>query len=123
MKTTTRLLFFVMITSGGLNIKAENLKMARTENCFSTLNLSIVHSYIKNQSIRNKNSFFEFEGYELYAEENLQIALKDKGYTLARINRENGIYSLAILKISNDRIVKKTGEIFCSILKIAVENK
>jgi hypothetical protein len=112
-------LFFIIVFSGCLNINAENRKMNKTENCFSEANLAIVYSYIKNQISSGNKSFYEYGGYELHVYENTEIALKDKGYTLAKINKENGIISLSIFKASNDRIVKKTSQIFCEILAAA----
>lgn len=122
MKAAAGFILILTALSLSLEIKAENSKMSNAGNCFSESNLSIVHSYIKTQISKGNKPFYEFEGYELYAEENLVIALKDKGYTLARISKENGICSLAVYRKNNERIVKRTGEIFCSILKTANEN-
>ncbi len=119
MKTIAGLMLVMITASGCLNIYAENNKMDSPDNCFSEINLSIVHSWIKEHSRKDNKPFIEFDGYELYAETDMIIIVKEKGYTLARITKENGIYSLAILKSSNDRIVKKTGRIFCRILELA----
>ena len=97
--------------------------MDNAQTCFSEENLITVYNYLKNRISSRNKSFFEYSGYELYVYENTEIALKEKGYTLAKINKENGIISLSIFKASNDRIVKKTNQIFCEILSIAQEIK
>jgi len=112
-------LILLLLLTGYSDARAEKLEMEKADNCFSEINLTIVHNYIKHKISIGNTPYYKYEEYELYAGEQLTIYLKDKGYTLAIINKENGIVSLAIMQKNNERIVKLTAGIFCKILSMA----
>ncbi|PKL19285.1 MAG: hypothetical protein CVV49_01495 [Spirochaetae bacterium HGW-Spirochaetae-5] len=114
-------LFLLILLSCYPDAESEKSEMEKTDKCFSEMNLSIVHNYLKQQISTGNTPYYKYDGYELYIDEEITIFLKDKGYTLAVINKKNGIVSLAVLQKNNERIVKTATGIFCRILLMAKE--
>jgi hypothetical protein len=63
--------------------------------CFSPVNFALVYNFIEDAVKAEKNTFFQYEGYEIYVSDRSIIAFKERGYSLARIDKERGVYSLA----------------------------
>jgi hypothetical protein len=122
MKRAAGFLFFIILAAGCVNNNNGTSNMNSTESCFSETDFSIVYNYIEGQIDKGNKGFYEFDDYELYLKDPAEITLKQKGYTLARIIRGEGIFSLAIMQRDNERIVKKSGLIFHRILTNAKEN-
>lgn len=121
MKMSGITLFLLILLSCYSDAESEKSEMKKTDNCFSEINLNIVHNYIKQKISIGNTPYYKYEKYELYIDDKTTIYLKDKGYTLAVINKEKGIVSLAILQKNNERIVKTAAGIFCRILLMAKE--
>jgi hypothetical protein len=119
MKKSGITLFLLILLSCYPDAESEKSEMEKTDNCFSEINLKIVHNYLKQQISIGNTPYYKYDGYELYIDEEKTIFLKDKGYTLAVINKENGIVSLAVMQKNNERIVEKTAGIFCKLLLMA----
>lgn len=98
------------------NNNAKMLDTEKTETCFSKTNFDSVYKYIDNQIKRSNTTFYKYENYELNIYDTSEIDLKKDGYTLSKVLKEKGIISLAKRKQDNDKIVKKTNQLFCKIL-------
>ncbi len=93
----------------------------QSENCFSKDNFKIVYNYIVSKAENSNNTFYEFCSYEIYAESKIRIVFKKNNFTIAVIDQDKGIYSLA-KGYDNSKIVKEINVIFCDLFSV-VENK
>ena len=94
----------------------ETLKKKTSKICFSNENFDTVYKFIKTQTLKNQSEFYLFDDTEIYINNTDELSFKKKGYTLSKINKERGIFSLAMHKGQNDKLVLKANELFCKLL-------
>lgn len=82
-------------------------------------NFDNVYNYIENQIKKDNMSFYPYHNYELHLIGNSEIILKKEGYTLSKITKEKGIFSLPKREKDNVEMVKKTNQLFLEILVLA----
>ena len=110
----------IIILSIILFIHSLHITMAGTKtSCFSEANFEIVYAYVEKQVRQSDSGHYQMGDMELHLRGDNQIFLKKNNYTLAIIDRETGIYSLAKVLDDNNRLVKKANEIFCDLLSEA----
>lgn len=87
--------------------------------CFSADSFETVYWHIASLTEQNDLDYLTIEDYQLKILDNRDIAVQKAGYTLAKISKEKGIYSLAKNYSDNQSIRRKAEEIFCKLLKSA----
>ncbi len=91
----------------------------REISCFSEDNFETVYWHIASLTEQNDLDYLPMEDYQLKILDNRDIAIQKEGYTLAKISKEKGIYSLATKYSDNQSIKRKAEELFCKLLKSA----
>ncbi len=82
--------------------------------CFSKENFDMAYNFVSNQIKENKYPY-EYEDYELSIEKGM-ITCKKKDSFFSKISKEKGAFSLAIYAPDNDKITKKTNQMFCNLI-------
>lgn len=109
MKTLTTIILLSLTSLGSGTVE-------KNENCFSETNFDTVYQYIDAQIKESDESFYQHGKYELWLSDASEISLKKEGYTLSKIVRKKGIFSLAKSKKPNAKSTQKTHRIFCELL-------
>lgn len=78
-----------------------------------------VYQWIEKQIKRNNVSFYYYRSYELYLKDHLEIIIRKSSYTLSKISREKGIFSLAKADNDNKEMIRKTNQLLLEMLKMA----
>jgi hypothetical protein len=87
--------------------------------CFSPANFDMVYNFVVQATRDAPNGYMLYKGYEIYAGEPSSLSFKDNGYTLARIDKNRAVFSLAKRQKDGEQIVKKINQIFCELLAAA----
>lgn len=117
MMKTLAIILFTMTAFGQTSINnVKILDTVKTESCFSKANFDSVYKYINVQIKKSNTTFSKYDNYELYLNDTTEISFKKDGYTLSKVIKEKGVFSLAKRKKDNEKILKETNEIFCKIL-------
>lgn len=82
-------------------------------------NFDDIYDFIEIQIKENDGSFYFYKNYELHLKDNSEIILKKGNYTLSRIVKEKGIFSLAKTDNDNKEMIRKTNQLLLEILKVA----
>ena len=114
-KSITILFLIISLNSScnGIIEKSEN------EMCFTNENFDTVYKFIKTQTIKNQSDFYLYDEIEIYINSIDELSLKKNGYTLSKINKKSGIFSLAMHKGQNDKLALKANQLFCKLLSEA----
>lgn len=87
--------------------------IVKKETCFSVENYQKIHDLVAQK--KEKKSFWTFGGYNIYPQKE-NLSFKIEGFTLGRITKEKGIFSLAKDSQDNERITKEVENIFCTLI-------
>lgn len=91
--------------------------MAMESSCFSKENFDQVYSFIKAQM--KEREYLLYQSYEWHLTDEKSIVMKKDNYSLAIIDREKGIYSLAKILSDNQNLVRKANASFCELVEEA----
>ena len=112
-KNPITILFLILCLNYSCNGKIEKIE---NEMCFTKKNFDTVCKFIKTQTIKNQSDFYTYDDIEIYISSIDELSFKKNGSTLAIINKEKGIFSLAMNKDQNDKLVSKANQLFCKLL-------
>ena len=112
-KNLTPIFFLIILLNYSCN---GNIEKSTNETCFSKENFDTVYEFIKTQTRKSQGGFYLYDSTEIYISRIDELSFKKNGYTLSKINREKGIFSLAMLKNDNDKLTSKTNLLFCKLL-------
>ncbi len=87
--------------------------------CFSPANFDIVYSFVEQAARAAATAYIQYKEYEIYIGEPASLSFKDNGYTLARIDKNRAVFSLAKRQKDAEQTVKKVNQIFCELLAAA----
>jgi len=86
------------------------------KNCFSETNFETVYQYLDNKITTQELIFYAHGNYEIYLIRENEIKIKYRGWSMAIISKERGIFALAKSKSDNEKQLKKANEIFCQLV-------
>ncbi|HEX8016190.1 MAG TPA: hypothetical protein VF465_13230 [Flavobacterium sp.] len=87
--------------------------------CFSKTNFDSVYQFILIKTQHNKTKEYIHGDWEIVVSDSSELLFKKKGYSLSKVNREWGIFSLQKLGPDNERITLKTNLLFCELVLLA----
>lgn len=116
LKKSITILFLIISLNSSCN---DNIEKSENEMCFTNKNFDTVYKFIKTQTIKNQSDFYLYDDIEIYINGVDELSFKKNGYTLSKINKERGIFSLAMYKVQNDKLVLKANDLFCKLLSEA----
>lgn len=93
--------------------------MSNPATCFSPANFDIVFRFVVQTASAAPEGYMLYNGYEIHPGEPLSLSFKDNGYTLARIDKNRAVFSLAKRQKDDEQIVKKINQVFCELLAAA----
>lgn len=91
-------------------------------NPISNENFDSVYKFIEMQIKEESAQFFSYKDYELHLNDDLEIIIKKNAYTLSKISRGNGIFSLVKTEKENKEMVVKTDKLFLEVLALSNKN-
>lgn len=91
-------------------------------NPISNENFDSVYKFIEMQIKEGSTQFFSYKDYELHLNDDLEIIIKKNAYTLSKISRGNGIFSLVKTEKENKEMVVKTDKLFLEVLALSNKN-
>lgn len=97
--------------------------MSDSGNCFSPANFDLVYYFVAQAARAAPEGYIQYKEYEIHAGEPPSLSFKDNGYTLARIDKNRAVFSLAKRQKDGEQIVKKVNKIFCELLAAALAGR
>jgi len=88
----------------------------------SNENFDSVYKFIELQIKKEPTEFYNYKEYELHLNDDLEIIIKKNAYTLSKISRGNGIFSLVKTQKENKEMVVKTDKLFLEVLALSNKN-
>ncbi len=90
--------------------------------CFSPANFDLVFDFVAQAASAAPAGYMHYNGYEIHTGEPASLSFKESGYTLARIDKNRAVFSLAKRQKDGEQIVKKINQIFCELLTAATQS-
>ena len=87
--------------------------------CFSPTNFDVVYNFVEQAARADAAAYIQYKEYEIHIGEPASLSFRDNGYTLARIDKNRAVFSLAKRQKDGEQIVKKVNQIFCELLAAA----
>lgn len=120
MKLVTIIILVTPVLFEISNINSTSMSyMSATETCFSPANFEHVYKYVDIQIKKNNANFYTYGNYDLYLSNEMEISFKKNKYTLSKVIREKGIFSLVKSKRDHDKALKEANHVFCELLLTA----
>jgi membrane-anchored protein YejM (alkaline phosphatase superfamily) len=87
---------------------------SKNDSCITPESYQKVYDWIVEK--KAKNTFFAYDGYEIYPEKD-RLKFEYKKSLMGGITKEKGVYSVYIGAVDYGRAVRKIEQVFCKILK------
>lgn len=87
--------------------------------CFSPINFEVVYNFLEQAASAEAATYIQYKEYEIHIGVPASLSFRDNGYTLARIDKNRAVFSLAKRQKDGEQIVKKVNQIFCELLAAA----
>lgn len=88
--------------------------------CFSPANFDVVYNFVEQAARAASAEYIQCKEYEIHIGEPASLSVKENGYTLARIDKNRAVFSLAKKQKDGAQIIKKVNQIFCELLAAAL---
>lgn len=83
---------------------------------FSDDNFDLAYKYLEGQIKSSNKPYYHYNEYEIHLIDEATIAFKKKAFTLSKVIKAKGIFSLSKNIMNNNKTRKETTQIFCEII-------